>query len=425
MGWKENRWPSGPQNRLTVCGILFSVAVVSIALGSAACHNTPDRNAQAAGGGVADTTGFSLRGQLTGISSGGVKLVWFNQDDRISRVLDSLPFTNGSFALRGRLDYPEMMSVMIEPGGWSFPLFLENSSISITADTAGSEHFDYSRYGDGVGAIIKKVAITGSQSQDDWLRYQNDPGQKQFEPVFTALDKEYKAQKDIDGQYRVRDRMDSVRQLLMAWQQGWISRYIGAHPSATAGAYMLTDLYQFYHNMPLTDMEALTDKFTGEATSSVYYKNLRRIVDNRKALLPGALAPDFTLLKRDSSAFTLSSTRGKYMMIDFWASWCHPCRQAIPHWKEIYNKYHAKGFDIVSVSDDNRWKDWFKAMDQEKMPWTQVDDEFPVKNMPARVGTLYMTAYIPFYLLLDKEGRILLYTDKEAEIDAKLKELLG
>ena len=59
---------------------------------------------------------------------------------------------------------------------------------------------------------------------------------------------------------------------------------------------------------------------------------------------------------------------------------------------------------MVSVSDDSRWPDWFKAMDQEKMPWNQVCDEFPVKNMPARVGSLYMTTYIPFYVLLDNEG---------------------
>jgi len=144
----------------------------------------------------------------------------------------------------------------------------------------------------------------------------------------------------------------------------------------------------------------------------------------RKALLPGNLAPDFTLLQRDSSLFTLSSMRGGYLMIDFWASWCKPCREAIPHWKEIYQTYHEKGFDIVSVSDDSRWGDWIRAMDQEQMPWIQVIDEFPVKNRPARIGSLYMTHYIPFYVLLDKEGRIILYTDSEEAIDSKLKELL-
>ena len=83
------------------------------------------------------------------------------------------------------------------------------------------------------------------------------------------------------------------------------------------------------------------------------------------------------------------------------------------------------GGTAVSVSDDSQKAAWYKALDQEKMPWTQVDDEFPVKNMPARIGTLYMTAYIPFYVLLDQQGKILLYTDKESEIDERLRQIFN
>ena len=188
---------------------------------------------------------------------------------------------------------------------------------------------------------------------------------------------------------------------------------------------MLRDLYTWYSELPLNDMQAMIAGFSGEAKQSKYYASLEDIVAKRKAVMPGSMAPDFTLLKRDSSTFRLSSTRGRYIMIDFWASWCHPCRQAIPHWKEVYSRYHDRGFEIISVSDDSRWKDWFKAMDAEQMPWMQVCDEFPVRNMPARVGSLYMTTYIPFYVLLDREGRILVYTGNENEIDEKLKEIFG
>ena len=173
------------------------------------------------------------------------------------------------------------------------------------------------------------------------------------------------------------------------------------------------------------ELEATIRKFTGDAARSPYYTYLTDNLAKRKAVSPGQVAPDFTLLKRDSTAFKLSTTRGKYVMLDFWASWCHPCRQAIPHWKKVYAQYHPKGLDIVSISDDSRWKDWMKAMDVEKMPWQQVCDEFPEKNMPAKVGSLYMTTFIPFYVLLDKEGRILVYSGNEADIDAKLKEVFS
>jgi thiol-disulfide isomerase/thioredoxin len=369
--------------------------------------------------------GYLVKGTIKGVPQGTIKLVSYNEDDRTSTTIDSAEIKNGSFEIQGKLDAAQMASVMIQPGNWSFQIFLENNPLTITADTTGSNHYDYTMYGGDKGAIIKNFTETGSKNFDDWTKYQNNPGQKKYEPVFADLGQKIQATKDVDQQYRYRDQMDSVIKILNGWKAEQVKKYIDKNPSSVAGAYMLRDLYTWYTDLPFADMQAMVTSFQGEAKQSKYYKSLEDILAKRKAVMPGSIAPDFTLLKRDSSKFTLSSTRGKYMMIDFWASWCHPCRQAIPHWKEVYAKYHDKGFDIVSVSDDSKWKDWFKAMDQEKMPWTQVCDEFPLKNMPARVGTLYMTTYIPFYVLLDKEGKILLYTSDENKIDEKLKEVLG
>ena len=372
-------------------------------------------------------TQYVINGTIKGVSSGTVKLVYQNDDDRTSKTIDSGVVTNGKFELKGDIGVSKMATVTLEPGNWSFNVFVENAPITVTADTTGSTHYDYSAYGMGKGASIKNFTETGSKNFDDWMAYQNDPGQKQFDPVFAELDKKFKAAgKDIDAQYKVRDQMDSVEKLRQAWQKKKIDEYVAKEPSSVAGVYMFSQLYMFVSGtMKYGTLDSMLNKFTGEAKASTYYASLAKSRIKLKAVQPGAVAPDFTLLKRDSSKLTLSSLRGKYLLIDFWASWCHPCRQAIPHWKSVYQEYHDKGFDILSVSDDNRWKDWTKAMDEEKMPWHQVDDEFPVKNMPAKVGSLYMTTFIPFYVLLDKEGKILVYSGEEAKIDAKLEELLG
>lgn len=393
-----------------------NIVILASLVALTACNNsgTQDKN-----------EGFTVKGTIKGIPQGTVKLVSFNEDDRTSKTIDSASFKDGSFEIKGTTDAPQMVSVTIEPGNWSFPIFLENKPLTVTADTSGSTHFDYTAYGMTKGAIIKNFTESGSQNYDDWTKYQNDPGQKKYEPVFADLSKKIQTTKDIDEQYHYRDQMDSVRKLLTAWQEDQVKNYIEKNPSSVAGAYMLRQLYELDSDMPFDGMQKMVADFQGEAKQSKYYKSLEDILAKRKAVMPGSIAPDFTLLKRDSSKFTLSSTRGKYMMIDFWASWCHPCRKAIPHWKEVYAKYHDKGFDIISVSDDNVWKNWFKAMDQEKMPWQQVCDEFPVKNMPARVGSLYMTTYIPFYVLLDKDGKILVYSGDEKKIDDKLKEVFG
>ncbi len=392
------------------------VIVLSALLVFAGCTSSESQN---------KTQGYILKGTIKGITKGKIKLVSYNDDDRSSITIDSGLINNGKFEMRGKLDVPQMVTVNVEPGNYMFQAFLDNKALTIQADTAGSAYYDYTMYGGEKGASLKNFTETGSRNFDDWTKYQNDPGQKKYEPVFADLSNKIQNTKEIDQQYRYRDQMDSVRKIFNAWKAEQIKDYINKNPASVAGAYMLRDLYNWYTDLPFGDMQAMVSSFQGEAKESKYYKSLEQILAKRKAVMPGSVAPDFTLLQRDSSKFTLSSTRGKYMMIDFWASWCHPCRQAIPHWKEVYAKYHDKGFDIVSVSDDSKWKDWFKAMDQEKMPWIQVCDEFPVKNMPARVGSLYMTSYIPFYVLMDKEGKILLYTSNEKAIDEKLSEIFG
>lgn len=366
---------------------------------------------------------YHINGSVKGVDSGSVKLVRYNDRDRSSKMLDSVALKNGAFELKGKLDNPEMMTLVVEPGGWATQVFVENSKITFKADTTGAEHYDYTHYGGTKGANLKKVEVIGSLNHDVYNKYENEPEQLKFIAAFAALNKAYEAEKNADLKEHMRSKFDSVGKLSKAWAIKWINDFVAKNPGSVAGIYIFSNYYKSNSQMPLTEMDALLAKFTGKAKKSSYYVNLVKEADLRKALLPGKTAPDFTLLKRDCTSFSLSSTRGKYIMLDFWASWCKPCREAIPHWKEVYAKYKDKGFEIVSVSDDSKWKDWTRAMDQEKMPWTQVIDEFPIKNMPARVGTLYQTHFIPFYVLLDKEGKILVYSGDEKEIDQKLAEL--
>jgi thiol-disulfide isomerase/thioredoxin len=348
-----------------------------------------------------------------------------NEDERSSKLLDSVAFKHGTFVLTGKLAYPQMLSVVVDPGNWSFQVFAENADMQIKGDTAGSSYFDYTKYGYTKGAKLKNFTVTGSEGQDVLTAYNNDTALKRYDPVMDDLEKALTAEKNVDVEYRIRDRIDSVRKMKTALQMQWINHYVTLHPSSVAGVYLFSDLYRFNSTMPVPELDSILKKFSGPATATHYYRSLASSLAKRKALMPGNQAPDFTLLKRDSTPLTLSSTRGRYVMLDFWASWCYPCRKAIPHWKEVYAKYHADGLDIISISDDDRWKNWFKAMDKENMPWLQVCDEFPIKNFPAKVGTLYMTDYIPFYVLLDKEGKILVYTGDEKEMDKKLAELFN
>lgn len=218
---------------------------------------------------------------------------------------------------------------------------------------------------------------------------------------------------------------DSISKLKRPERLQWISDYITAHPESASGAYFLNEFLKFDYQMTMEQKEALLNKFSGAAQQSEQYISMVAALRRKKDLLPGNMAPDFTLLQPNGKPLTLSATRGKYVLIDFWASWCVPCRKAIPHLKEVYAKYKPKGFEIISLSADQIDASWKKALEIEKMPWPQVVDEFPDKFSPSLVGSKYEVSFLPFYVLLDKTGKILVYSGNEKEVEDKLESLLN
>lgn len=213
---------------------------------------------------------------------------------------------------------------------------------------------------------------------------------------------------------------DSISKLKRTERLKWIEEYAGKNPGSVAGPYFLSEFLKFDYLTTIAQQEAVMNKFTGAAKTTPEYLSIARGLDAKKKLLPGNMAPDFTLLRPDGKPLTLSEMRGKYVLIDFWASWCVPCRKAIPHLKEVYAKYKGKGFEILGVSGDQNQQAWKKAMEQEQMPWPQVCDDFPDKFKPSLVGELYQTRFIPFYVLVDPSGKILVYSGQESDVEKVL-----
>jgi thiol-disulfide isomerase/thioredoxin len=218
---------------------------------------------------------------------------------------------------------------------------------------------------------------------------------------------------------------DSISKMERTERLKWIRDYISSNPSSASGAYFLSEFMKFDDEITMEQLEELLNKFNGAAKQSEYYIPLVASLNRKKQLLPGHMAPDFTLLQANGKPLTLSATHGKYVLIDFWASWCVPCRKAIPHLKEVYAKYKSRGFEMISLSADQVDASWKKALDAEKMPWLQVVDDFPDKFSPSRVGGMYEVRFLPFYVLLDKTGKILVYSGSEKEVELKLEQLFN
>ncbi|MCB0611526.1 MAG: TlpA family protein disulfide reductase, partial [Lewinella sp.] len=140
-------------------------------------------------------------------------------------------------------------------------------------------------------------------------------------------------------------------------------------------------------------------------------------------LLPiGGDAPDFAQQTPNGGTLRLSDLRGKLVLIDFWASWCKPCRLENPNVKRVYDRYHAKGFEILGVSLDRNRDAWLQAIEQDGLPWKHVSDLAFWNNEAAQ---LYGVSSIPYTVLVDREGKILAKGLRGNGLEQKLAEVLG
>ncbi|RYY71579.1 MAG: AhpC/TSA family protein [Chitinophagaceae bacterium] len=135
----------------------------------------------------------------------------------------------------------------------------------------------------------------------------------------------------------------------------------------------------------------------------------------------GSMAPDFTMNDTEGKPFTLSSLKGKYVLVDFWASWCGPCRGENPNIVAAYNKFKDKNFTILGVSLDEKKESWLKAIQDDKLAWKQVSDLQYWNNATV---ALYGYNGIPYNVLLDPQGKVIATDLREASLHTKLAEVL-
>jgi len=161
-------------------------------------------------------------------------------------------------------------------------------------------------------------------------------------------------------------------------------------------------MYAIYNGQISSQEEFVAgyEAFPESVRNSFLAKRTTEKVAGQKNTLPGAEAPDFTLATPDGSTLTLSSLRGKYVLLDFWGSWCHWCVVAIPTLKDIYSKYSDK-MEILSIDCRDTKEQWLKAIEEHGMPWKQVKNE-DSDNIPSKYGIM---GY-PTFIVLDSDGKV-------------------
>jgi thiol-disulfide isomerase/thioredoxin len=190
------------------------------------------------------------------------------------------------------------------------------------------------------------------------------------------------------------------------------------HPASLAWLF-------FQDKLDMTNDFAIIDK-TDAATykaypDNIYIKERHQQVEIERKTAIGANAPDISLPDRDGKIRKLSSLKGKVVLVDFWASWCGPCRKENPNVVAIYGKYHDKGFEVFSVSLDKDRDSWLNAIAKDNLLWP--DHVSDLKYWKSEGAATYGVSAIPFTVLIDKKGKIVAKKLRGEELENKVKEL--
>ncbi len=164
------------------------------------------------------------------------------------------------------------------------------------------------------------------------------------------------------------------------------------------------------------------EKLKKEWPDYTHSKDFVAMVDKMKTLAIGQKAPEISLANPEGQVVPLSSLRGKYVLVDFWAKWCGPCRKENPNIVRAYNAYKDKGFTVYGVSLDRSKEDWLQGIREDGLTWTHVSD---LKFWQSEAAKTYNITAIPFSLLLDPDGVIIAKNLRGQALDDKLEEVLG
>jgi peroxiredoxin len=288
-------------------------------------------------------------------------------------------------------------------------VFIENNTITITGDS------------------VQNTKITGSGSNDVYAAYKVKRDsivesfnnlQAEYDSVLVKYKAARKAGKEAEAKSYY-DQMAKIEEAPDAAMKEFNLNFIKKHGSSYVAPVVLWN--ELAWSMDAPEMEPLVNGFDTTIRKSDYIARLKDRIEILKKVSVGSQAPDFTMNDTLGNPHQLSSYHGKVLLVDFWASWCGPCRRENPNIVAVYKQFHKKGFDILGVSFDKTKAAWTKAILDDKLTWNQVSD---LQGWNNAAGKLYGIRAIPSNMLLDQKGTIIAKNLMGDDLTNKLRELL-
>lgn len=329
---------------------------------------------------------FTLTGKIENLDTGIAYLIVVGD----AEFKDSCNISKGNFQFSKKVDNVEMALLEIKDKDYQVTkhLFIEpgNANLLSKKDEAW------------------KAEITGTTSNSDW----NDII-KLLKAIPTVVKEEITLSNANDFDKKLTEKIIQRQHIVL-------SDFIQQNPESYASLKSINDFY-IQANKPDSVVQHLFQLISPEIRSSKLGSTIHKIIIAKELTKDGAIIKDFSLPDSADQMISLYSKNEKIILLDFWASWCAPCRAENPELKKIYNQYHKKGFEIISVSIDTDKNNWLHALQKDQLPWTNLIDTYGWKGMlPELLGI----KSIPFNLLLDHEKKIIGKNLKSAELENKL-----